>query len=539
MSVMIQGPSSHGPSGSYRSHSGNRWTPHATTQVFRTFSAVGALATVLMVAFHVSQLMALAMAITGPIGFSLLFLVCVLGPVAVTVMLFRSERLKQRRAAVVIVPFAILLLSYLVSGLPAVIAVVFVVGSYLYLVYVVASQFIQTRAFALAVTALPLIGTLYYVPKALSNGGLVVTESAASETPLASALNNIQQNLQRTYPDGVALSYQIRGNRLYADLAKNGTVESVPITSSDEVSTPARWLERNLSRKLAASLSAGANSPGQAGYQHVFELLRPFGSTLAETSTVLVVDGELMNFPHQTLLPAKRVFRSVSLDTERIGHNIADWANSPPLLPGTVAVFNALPQSSEELRHLELPESTWDSWRNLHEQFEQAIPRSLLDTLASTVVTKTTFLSGLQQHPAVLMIVAHSDGFSIWLPNGERVNAEDIAAVGEAIRANRPRVFLFSCETARIDDVQSFAKVLLDHGAAVVAAPVTKVPVEEALVMFESLMDSAVKQTPLRINEAFEEAQRAAQEKLMELWVAEVPHGGGLLAGGAKESRLT
>jgi len=521
MSVMISpsGRSSndwgHGRSSRYK-------TPQETTQTIRNWSAFGSIVSVVFTVSLAGQFIALVLASAGSAAFILLVGSVAVGSIVATVILFRSEILEGRRASALVLPVPILLLSFLVPGLPAVIAVVLVVGEWIYVIYVSASRFIQTRVFALIVTALPVIGGLYYVPRAIGDAGLVVTTNAPAETTLAPALTGIGQALQKTYSDGVTLSYQIRGNRLYADISKNGTVESMPLASDDLVRTPVRWLERRLSRELTASLSAGANGVEGAGYQRVSEILSPVASTLGETNTVLVVDGELMNFPHQTLLPAKRVFRSVSLDTEKIGRNLADWANSPMLQPGQVVVLNGLPQSAEELQRLDMPGEAWDQWQSLHQRFEEAIPPQILPVTESTSATKVAFLDSLQHKPALVMIVAHSDGYSIWLPNGERVDAKDIAAVGEAIRSNRPRVFLFSCETARLDDVQSFAKVLLDHGATAVAAPVTRLPVEEALEVFQSFMGSAVREIPVRINEAFEDALQITRRSLMEIWVAEV-----------------
>ena len=120
------------------------------------------------------------------------------------------------------------------------------------------------------------------------------------------------------------------------------------------------------------------------------------------------------------------------------------------------------------------------------------------------------------------MVLAHSDGFSIRLPNGELIDVKDLEQIKDAIRANHPRVFLFSCETARVNDVQSFAKSLLNYGAEAVAAPVTKLSVQEALEVFQSFLNSAVSSTPTSIDEAFEKALRETQRRMMEIWVGEL-----------------
>ena len=116
------------------------------------------------------------------------------------------------------------------------------------------------------------------------------------------------------------------------------------------------------------------------------------------------------------------------------------------------------------------------------------------------------------------MVVAHSDGFAIHLPNGETVGVADLEQVKDAIRLNHPRVFLFSCETARVQNVQSFAKVLLDYGADAVAAPVSKVAATEALDVFKSFLSFAVSESPLPVGQAFEKALVHTGRKMMEVW---------------------
>ena len=40
----------------------------------------------------------------------------------------------------------------------------------------------------------------------------------------------------------------------------------------------------------------------------------------------MVADGALLNHSQQSVLPDKRVFRSVSLDQQQIAQNIREWA---------------------------------------------------------------------------------------------------------------------------------------------------------------------------------------------------------------------
>lgn len=319
------------------------------------------------------------------------------------------------------------------------------------------------------------------------------------------------------------VSYQVRENRLYADISHNGSVESVAIDAQNLVQTPIKWLERNLSREIGVSLGSGATGLTDPGYARVSKLLTPATDMLKRFDTVLVADGALLNFPHQALLQTGRLFRSATLDEKQIEQNISGWAKSPVLQPDQIKILNALPQSGEQLQRLDIPGETWDRWQGLHGKFEQAIPQQIINKTQGTNATKAAFLDALQNKQCVIMVVAHSDGFSIKLPNGETVDVKDLEQIKDAIRTNRPRVFLFSCETARLNNVQSFAKTLLDYGAEAIAAPVTKLSVQEALDVFHSFLNFAVSgATPLSINEAFEKALRETGRKMMEVWIAKV-----------------
>jgi hypothetical protein len=504
-------------------HRGNQHyrSPQETTRSIRKFSGFTAAVGIFAITYLGSQFIAIVLASAGSIGHILLLGISAGSLIITTVIIFKA--LKDRKVAIILLPVGLLLLSFLSPGLPVLIAVIYIGGSCLYVIYAGASKIVQTRAFALTIVALPLIGGLYYVPTAINNAGLVTKFSTQTPTSIITPqLVRINQVLQKTYPGGAVISYQIRDNRLYADISHNGSVESVAIDTRSLVQTPIPWLERNLSREVGVSLGTGATGLNDPSYARVSKLLAPVVSSLKKFDTVLVADGALINFPHQALLQTGRVFRSVSLDEKQIEQNIGGWAKSPILQPDQFKILNALPQSAEQLQHLDLPGETWDHWQNLHGKFEQAIPAQIINKTQGTNATKAAFLDALQNRQGVVMIVAHSDGFSIRLPTGETVGVRDLEQIKDAIRANRPRVFLFSCETARLNNVQSFAKVLLDYGAEAIAAPVTKLSAQEALDVFQSFLSFTVSTTPMPISEAFERALRETRHKTMEIWIAKV-----------------
>jgi hypothetical protein len=113
------------------------------------------------------------------------------------------------------------------------------------------------------------------------------------------------------------------------------------------------------------------------------------------------------------------------------------------------------------------------------------------------------------------------------LPNGESLETKDLDAVAQSIRLNRPRVFLFSCETARVENTHSFAKALLDRGAEAVVAPITKISADGALALFREVLAGSTSGTPTSLGDVFDSAVRRTGEKMMEVWVADNMNSGG------------
>jgi hypothetical protein len=385
----------------------------------------------------------------------------------------------------------------------------------LYLIVAKVSEFlIGNKMIAVAVASLPLIGAIFYVPSALSDAGLNVsfsqTAPAIGPSPIAAQLSGIDQAVKQSYAGAAVLAYGIRNNRLYADISRNGAIESIELETRSLVQTPIPWLQWNLSKRLDRLTAAGGTTAAQ-----LTTILSPVANALKGFDTVMFADGALLNYSQQAVLPDKRVFRSVSLDQQQIAQNIQKWAAPVTLSAGDVSIINAVPSSMDELEKLDIAGGQWSSWTGIHTQFQESIPRGV----SSTAATKALALDALQNKKGVLFVVAHSDGFSIRLPNGESVGVKDFDSIQDAIRRNHPRVFLFSCETARVENMQSFAKTLLDHGAEAVVAPTTQISTTEALRVFKSFLSSALGSSPMSVSEAFQKAQQDSNGTSMEVWV--------------------
>lgn len=389
-----------------------------------------------------------------------------------------------------------------------------IVGGAAVLLYLIVAKVIGNKLIAVAIASLPLIGTMFYVPSALSEAGLDVSFSqsapAIGASPIAAQLSGIDQVVKQSYGGAAVLSYGIRNNRLYADISRNGAVNSIELQTRSLIQTPIPWLQWDLSKRLDRLTSAGSTTGPQLA-----TILSPVANALKGFDTVMVADGALLNHSQQSVLPDKRVFRSVSLDQQQIAQNIQKWAVPVTLSAADVSIINAVPASLDELERLDISGGQWNSWSGIHTQFEQSMPKGV----SATTPTKALALDALQTKKGVMFIVAHSDSFSIRLPNGESVGVKDFDAIQDAIRRNHPRVFLFSCETARVENMQSFAKALLDHGAGAVVAPTNQISTIEALAVFKSFLNNALGPSPMPVDEAFQEAQRDSSGTSMEVWI--------------------
>jgi hypothetical protein len=488
-----------------------------TTQDLRNLTGFLATVGIFVSAYYFFQLVSLLLVGMGTVGIVLVVALSFVCMVATVSWVFTA--LEQARVAVLLLPMGVFALSFFIPGLPALLAAAFVVLTCVVALYLLAVALLRSRLLAVAIASLPLLGAAFVVPYSLSSSGLVVhANEERARSVVSPRLRNVQELLSKEFHKSAVVSYQIRENRLYADIVLNGTVQSIQLDTSDLIRTPVRWLEYDLSRRLAVILAPEAKGPDPS----MAKILSPISTHLRGCDAVLVAGGALANFPHQSVLEAKDVFRASSLDAGLIEKNLSQWTSSQVISPEQVALVNALPQSREELEALGLANEPWEKWARLHGEFMRKVPESMTSAGSAT---RASMLRALQDKRCALFVFAHCDGVSIRLPNGESLTVNDFREVADAIRANRPQVFLFSCETARSSNVKSFAKALLDYGAQAVVAPVTLVSATEALRVFSSFLKHALGPDPSPVNQAFRKALEETRRNLMEVWLATVQSG--------------
>jgi hypothetical protein len=233
-------------------------------------------------------------------------------------------------------------------------------------------------------------------------------------------------------------------------------------------------------------------------------------------SKVVVVDGNALNVNFQRLFPDKLVLRTVSTDESLIKTNLQRMANTDAIKPANTAIINGIPKDEKQLAAVNLTGANWKSWTGIYETWASSISETGFKTSGSAA---NSVIEALSQKSNVLIIVAHSDGYKLYFPDGSSLDATQLSQIQQQIAANHPFVALFSCETAKVDDkYSSFAKSLIDAGAKAVLAPTETVGARTSAKLLKAFLDfSNQGSTPL---EAWEKSLRETEIHTMETWIA-------------------
>ncbi len=522
MTVMHTGGPSHHDNRPGREYRSPQAKYEDTTKSVRAITGLFSMGAIGLFTFFALQVVSVVLAGLGTFG--MVVLIAITGAILIVVAVKLFDLLQERRVSILLAFFVVYGLSFFIPGLPVLLALVCVGASGVLTLYLLATLVVRSRWVAAAVAAIPLIGGMYYVPASVSTAGLVtrfISAGTSANTPISNELSELYATVSGSSDNAAVVSYQIRNNRLYADICADGRVDTIELDTAEITATKVRWLERKLPREIDALVTRGRGSGSVPGYARVARLLSPALNRLRGFDCVLVADGALLDVPHQALLHSCEVFRSVELRGANIRLNLANWHNQPHVTPDQVAIINALPQSLSELQRLELSSDEWEQWSGWHARFAEALPQELRQAKINRTPNKQQTLEAIQGKQCVVMVIAHCDGYSIRLPNGESIEVKDLESVRDKIEANRPKVFLFSCEAARTSNVRSFAKALLDCGAEAVVAPVERLSVTEAMDVFRSFLNHAFGDTPLPLNQAFRRTLEETKRTTMEIWLGQ------------------
>lgn len=240
---------------------------------------------------------------------------------------------------------------------------------------------------------------------------------------------------------------------------------------------------------------------------------------VSSSETALVLDGDVPTVNFQQVFPDKLVLRSVSMDESLIVSHLEELYTAPPLVPESTIIINGIPSNASELRQVKLQESDWEQWDGIHQAWNNAANKN---GFAVSGNTAQEALNALKTGTNIVIVVAHSDGYSIFFPDGSLLSTDDLSSIRDSIGKNKPLVTLFSCETARVDEnLASFAKNLVDLGAKAVVAPVSTIGARSSSTLLESFLKASVE--GLSPVEALQRAIQETNNTSLETWIGMIP----------------
>lgn len=242
--------------------------------------------------------------------------------------------------------------------------------------------------------------------------------------------------------------------------------------------------------------------PDEVAQNSIFELLSRLEPLCRTADPMAIIDGGHQSVNYNRLFEKRRVIRAPSGDTERLLANISITYAREKLTPENTIIINSAPHNMDE--HLAVFKgqrgrgvSTWApeavEWDNtaIHHGFSLAAEAS-----------REAFVASLIQQKNVIVIMAHCDGRTMFMPapppEGTQITADYLKEHREEIAANKPFVYLFSCEAAKLIDAKDFASTLLECGAVGVVAAQTVLGAAEARSMLRQILSEDREAPPIK-----------------------------------------
>ncbi|GAB4502699.1 MAG: hypothetical protein Fur0035_22540 [Anaerolineales bacterium] len=203
---------------------------------------------------------------------------------------------------------------------------------------------------------------------------------------------------------------------------------------------------------------------------------------------VLIADGSL-GVAFQSLFPQAIPLTVEAMDEQRVRSNLAKLAEPLSFTPQTASLLNGIPLP-EELEKVNLNPQSASLWAGKRDEIF-----SLMDSagFAPRAASAAEVQAALAGKASVLLMVAHSDGTTIYLPDGSKFSPTELTAgQKEAIAAQSPLVILLSCETGAAAPGQpSFSQRLLELGPRMVVSPNGRIALSDAQKVLKNFLDNA------------------------------------------------
>jgi len=211
---------------------------------------------------------------------------------------------------------------------------------------------------------------------------------------------------------------------------------------------------------------------------------------------ILISSGDVQGVSFQSLFPNAIPLLAENMDEVRIRRNVELLRTPQGFDAITAGAINGVPRPEEAevagsrsgLWYVEADNEGSPTWKT---SFDELFTQPGLG-IPSQSATSEQVRKVLSEKQSVLIVVAHSDGQDIYLPDGTKFNPESLSQEERAlIAANKPLVVLLSCETAvREQGETSFAQRLLETGPRVVIAPNGTIKVSDAHAILQSFFEN-------------------------------------------------
>jgi hypothetical protein len=234
--------------------------------------------------------------------------------------------------------------------------------------------------------------------------------------------------------------------------------------------------------------------PDDVALNSLRELVTRMGPFRNIVDPMAVIDGSHQGLNYNELFKNSRVIRAPSGNTSRLAVNLSEVRLRDRLSPQNTVIINSAPSTREAyLRVFPADQRAlhWQTWGAEAQLWDSSVSNQNFTTLP--LASRDTFITGLTQKENVIVLVAHCDGETLFMPDpppsGTTITADYLFDHQYEIAANRPFIYLFSCEAGNLKNVQNFASTLLECGAAGVVASQTLLGADEGRTLLERLLD--------------------------------------------------
>lgn len=242
--------------------------------------------------------------------------------------------------------------------------------------------------------------------------------------------------------------------------------------------------------------------PNDVALNSLRELLQrtePFSDTV---DPLAVINGSYQGINFSEIFRQSRVMRAPSGDTSRLRANITETSQRARLSAGNTVIINSAPATREEYLRVfpnDRAARHWAAWGGESQEWNAVATSANFGT--SSEASRAAVLAALSHAENVVVIVAHCDGQTLFMPDpppgGTTISAGYLRDHREEITANKPFVYLFSCEAGNLANLENFASTLLECGASGVIASQTTLQAGEGRDLFQRLLAENRGQPPI------------------------------------------